>query len=624
MQTGIAIHDTDQKRGSAMNSNLNRGGGRTAKVLGLTGTTKDARIAVEAPVKIAPLPADLPQRDIDLRRMAQWAMNYLIRTPRKELNYEPVFQCYPLRCPPVPAGRDVVVPCDTDGRLNWEWYFMRDISGSQAGQDVEAGFHKRMLDYVQPDGTVLAHPGCYNEGDIHKVYTKEEYCYHVWGATRILFALAEDFRRTGNPESKAIARRIMLRLKKNAVYTAPDRCYFPAGIGAMKLDGTVVPNHWNKMPAPAVIALVHYYRATGDAEALEFAKAYAEGIMAGLQPGGLRFQASGDFAGGHSHTTMHALWGLAELGLVTGDERHTDFVKRAWDWMLSLGTGTGWFPAATPFHPINETCLTSDMMSCAACIARGGHPEYFDFVERYMRNQISLLQFFVTPEFEANYRKINAEAGEEKIQAGLAELRKVQGGIQSYSGLDDYENSRLKGFYAGLAGCCAPEGMRAIWTTWNNTIDRLDASRLGPAGVYVNMSFSRTSSWGRVVSFLPDVGRLTVKTAIADTFLLRPPHWAPRECVRAFIGAREIPTVWSGAYIRFDGSKPGDELTVTYPLVRFSHTPDGVWKGKMQPVVDLTFDWVGNTIVGSTPPPGGKPLFTGAPRSLPPPPLFDP
>ena len=57
-------------------------------------------------------------------------MNYLICTPRPELDYEPVFQCHPLRCPPIPAGHDVVVPCDTDARMNWEWYYMREVSGS--------------------------------------------------------------------------------------------------------------------------------------------------------------------------------------------------------------------------------------------------------------------------------------------------------------------------------------------------------------------------------------------------------------------------------------------------------------------------------------------------------------
>ncbi len=169
---------------------------------GLTGRVSDVRVAVEAPKVIAPLPEIFLERDTDLKRMADWAMNYLIRTPNKDFDYEPVFQCHPLRCPPAPKGRDVVVPCDTDARMNWEWYYMRDVSGSTEGEDIEKGFHHRMLSYVQKDGTVLAPPGCYNEGDINKVYKKEDYVYHIWGATKILQALAEDFRRTGNLEAK--------------------------------------------------------------------------------------------------------------------------------------------------------------------------------------------------------------------------------------------------------------------------------------------------------------------------------------------------------------------------------------------------------------------------------------
>ncbi len=195
-------------------------------ILGLTGSVDHARVAVTPPRAVSGLSAGLPCADIDLKRMAQWAMNYLIRTPRKELNYEPVFQAIRSDCPPVPSGHDVVVPCDTDARMDWEWYYMREISGSQAGKDVEAGFHKRMLGYVQDDGTVLSHPGCYNEGDIHKVYTEEDYVYHVWGATKILHAMAEDFRRTGNEQSKETARKIMVRLKKLAVYPRPGRVLF--------------------------------------------------------------------------------------------------------------------------------------------------------------------------------------------------------------------------------------------------------------------------------------------------------------------------------------------------------------------------------------------------------------
>ena len=595
--------------------------GRAApEIKGLTGKVENVQIAVAAPESIKPLSESHPVGDIDLRRMAEWAMNYLIRTPNTNFNYEPVFQCHPLQCPPVPAGHDVVVPCDTDARMNWEWYYMREISGSTAGEDVEKGFHRRMLDYVQDDGTVLCPPGCYNEGDINKVYQKSEYVYHVWGATKILLALTEDYRRTGDNRSKDIARKIMLRLKKLAVYPTPDKCYLPAGMGPVKPDGTIVANGWNRQPAPLVEPLVNYYLATGDRDALDFAKAYSEGIMAGIQPGGIHFGADGNFGGGHGHATLHALWGIEDLGVVTGEARYSDFVKKSWDWMLTQGTGTGWFPAAPIWADnCNETCCISDMMSIAALIGRSGHPEYFDYLERYLRNYISNLQFIVTPEFEAYYRKINAAAGREKLDQSLAELRKFQGGIVGGSGLNDYENEllgRVSGFE--MFGCCAPEGMRAIHTVWKNVIERLPATPLGSAGVYVNMSFTRDSKWGRVVSFYPDEGRLTVKAGVKESFFLRPPQWAPRADVRAYVGTKPVAVKWSGAYVRFDKVRRGDELTITYPLVSFSHQVEGLWKE--YPKLKITFQWLGNSVVSSDPPSQLTPLFRGKPRSLPIPP----
>ncbi|MFH0761035.1 MAG: hypothetical protein V2A67_05995 [Bacteroidota bacterium] len=583
-------------------------------ISGLTGKVSNIKIAVEAPVTITTLSDNLPQNDLDMRRMAQWAMNYLIRSPRKEYNYEPVFQCKVYGCPPIPSGQDPVVPCDTDARLDWEWYYMREVSGSTAGLDVERSFHRRMLDYVQDDGTVLSPPGCYNEGETTRVWKKEEYYYHIWGATKILQSMAEDYRRTGNKQSKETGRKIMLRLKKLAIYTSPGVCYFAAGMGAVLPDGTPVPNGWNSQPAPIVEPLVNYYLATGDQESLAFARAYAEGIMTGAQPDGVRFKADGDFGDGHGHATMHALWGIAHLGVVTGESRYVEFVKRAWDFYLTRGTGAGWFPAVKD-HPTDETCLLSDMMSNATMIARGGYPEYFDYVERYMRNIISNRQFIMTPAFEASYRKINAAHSEEEISNGLAILRNFQGACYSFCGLNQCENDLLGGNYYELAGCCAPEGLRAIYTTWLNVIEHLEKSKLGPEGVYVNMCLNRDSKWGRVVSFFPENGRITVRAAVKDLFFLRPPQWAPRSSVHAFVGNKPVPVVWSGSYVRFDKVKPGDELTITYPLISFTHEVSGIWARK--PDLRVIYQWLGNMVVSVDPPPTKTPLFLGKPRILP-------
>ena len=168
-----------------------------------------------------------------------------------------------------------------------------------------------------------------------------------------------------------------------------------------------------------------------------------------------------------------------------------------------------------------------------------------------------------------------------------------------------------------MFGCCAPEGMRAIYTAWENTIDRLDTSALGPAGVYVNLCFTRDSQWGRVESFFPEAGRLTVKARVKDTFFLRPPHWAPHDEVRAFVGTKAIPIKWSGAYVQFEGTEPGDEVTIACPLLRFTHEVAGLWPSSA-PDLRMTFEWLGNMVTAANPPATGTPLFRGQPRRLPP------
>ncbi len=78
------------------------------------------------------------------------------------------------------------------------------------------------------------------------------------------------------------------------------------GMGAFRADGTVVPNGWNSEPAPIVEPLITYWQATRDPEGLAFAKAYAQGMMDNLQPGGIRFQPDGSYHG-HTHATMHGV-----------------------------------------------------------------------------------------------------------------------------------------------------------------------------------------------------------------------------------------------------------------------------------------------------------------------------
>ncbi len=571
--------------------------------------------------------------DIDLKQMAEWALHYLIETPRKHLGYEPVFQCSPLEYPPVPEGQDVVVACDTDARMDWEWYYMRDITGSDRGREVEEAFHLRIRDYIDSEGKVWSHIGCYNENLTEAVYNDQDNVIHIWGATKILKSLSEDYARNKNQDTLELARKVMKALKKLTTWDEQGRCYFPGGMGALNHDLTIVPNFWNKHPAPIVEPLVTYWLSTGDEEGLEFAIAYTEGMIHNIQPGGIQFMKDGsvDYGPGnpHSHATMHAVWGVAHLGSVLGETRYVEFSKKVWDWMNSRSTGTGWFPAMP--DNCNETCLISDMISIACLIGKSGYPEYYDYAERFMRNYIHNLQFIVTPEFEEYYRQLNMHAGEKNIQNALNELRKFQGGIIGGSGLNDYENELLGGVSGfKMFGCCAPEGMRAIYTCWTNTLEyrtdshahspqRLESisSLYNPSGVYVNLSFSCDTEWAQVVSHFPREGKLSISAKKTNHYFIRVPHWALASEVKSFVNGVEIAPTWSKQYIHFD-AKVGDELSITYPLISFTQEVGGLWGiDAKRPDLVMKFEWLGNMVIAADPPTHKTALFTGAPRHLP-------
>ena len=87
-------------------------------------------------------------------------MHYLIHNPSPERDYETRFSISPLACPPSPraAERDTIAEGDTENRMDWEWIFMREMTGIQEGKEVETAIWKRILGYIREDGLSWARP----------------------------------------------------------------------------------------------------------------------------------------------------------------------------------------------------------------------------------------------------------------------------------------------------------------------------------------------------------------------------------------------------------------------------------------------------------------------------------
>lgn len=152
-----------------------------------------------------------------------------------------------------------------------------------------------------------------------------------------------------------------------------------------------------------------------------------------------------------------------------------------------------------------------------------------------------------------------------------------------------------------MMGCCAPEGMRALWTVWRHAITPQGAD------TFVNMALPCKHAEGAIETSLPVRGEHTVAAGRAGDYYLRPPVWAARSDVTLQRNGREVAPAWKGDYIYAPQATPGERLTLAYPLPSFIQTftltEADVHSGAYQ------VRWLGNTAVSISPEAEYLPLF---------------
>jgi hypothetical protein len=572
--------------------------------------------------------------ELSLADMARSALIYLRGNPDPARNYECKFSLGPLGIPahvpllaPNRYGFDPIALGDTDCRMDWQYAHMREMAGDPDPEAVELGVRRRILGYRHADGLVWMNPAAWvgpltSPSAIEAL--KHEWAF-TWASGKLLVSLAEEFQRTGLAQLKGDCRVLFLALAKLASRDAQGRAFFPHGAAPWRNGGWLSLNDsdpgqgWGAEQShgyPTVIEpLVRYWECTGDVEALALAQAFADGHLAGVQPdmGDLRIDAETGAFSKHVHLHLHEVWGVAHLGAVTGDARYLDWAERVYRFVLARGTDYGWYPEYIPQHEYRaEVCVIGDMTSIAACLARGGRPEYWDHVERTVRNELRRAQFFLTPAFVALFRSLHKDTPAADVEAALTELRKLEGGFVAQPALNDwvgFPSSSLgaPGLYPNgiqMMGCCPPEGMRGLWEAWQGTVQEQDEA------VFVNMAFTREHPAATVTAYEPSAGRLDVEARKACTCFIRPPAWAGQSGVTLRHNEHDAPVEWGGpadAYVVCRGVRPGAHLSLRWPVPRFTQSfmPQSV-PGRNE---TLTVEWLGNTVRSVSPKGAYLPMF---------------
>ncbi len=564
-------------------------------LLGYRGAIQELEIvAGSVPSEVRPLAESVNPPDISLTDMAARAMHYLSHNPMEDSGYECRFDValfdYPPSMQPAtsdrPKSRDPQITFgDTECRMSRAFVLMREMSGSEEGRDAEEAIRTRILSYVRDDGLSWLSPYCLNCSD-----KPCEPCALNWTTGETLAGIVERSVRTGDRAPLTLARKLVDGLMNLAMWDT-GRAYYPGGMGGWRDGEWFVTRYADNYPC-ILEPVVRYAEVTGDREVMDFAEAFADGMIADLQTnlGDNRIQSDGSFGGSNSHVHARAALGVLHLGARTQNSRYIEWARRVYDFLISQGTDWGWFPES--IGRINsETCATGDMTEMASWLALAGYSRYWDDVERFVRNYIYQAQFFVTPAYEALYREVHKDRPEQ-AEDGIRLAHDFEGGFVARltpNGLT--MDSRMS-----MMGCCPPEGMRTLHISWRNVVTE------SPEGVFVNLSFNREVPQARIVSFAPDVGRLTVVVKKAGRFFLRPPSWALRTQVRAYRGTEEVEPLWKGDYIKFEEATEDEELTITYPVLRFKQKVEVGGQ-------TYTYHWVGNTVTGVEPSSEGLPLF---------------
>lgn len=482
---------------------------------------------------------------------------------------------------------------------------MREVIGQEECCPEEIAVNDMLLSWLREDDLIWVPP---------RDMPVPTEAVSQWTNGLMLDSCALRYEMTGDERWLSFAKRLFAGL--SALVTWQDgMAHYPHFATNLKDE-----NYENNMGPTAFPSYVlNYWRVARDPEALQLAVALSEGLVNGVENARLgetdRFHEDGSYMG-HVHCHTRCMRGVIMTGLLTGNTRYIEWGKRVYDFTKQYyGTDTGWFAEWIDMprddkgdENDGETCITADMAGAAADLAMAGHTECFDDMERFVRNYMIWAQFFVTPSHEEEYRRRHGDAADE----GLAAVRLLEGTFLASPDANDLCSSHHNDMH--MAACCIASSGLVLWNAWKHVVTEDDR------GLFVNMCLDRSTPELDIMSGLPDRGRITVRVKKDPdrTVHIRPPSWAPRELITTSRGGRECPADWRwDGYVGFDESEPGEELVMSFPLIRFRQEAS-LKKISPASISTYTQEWIGNTIVDITPRGNVLPMFNGPALERPP------
>jgi len=377
-----------------------------------------------------------------------------------------------------------------------------------------------------------------------------------------------------------------------------DYCYFSDDQGAMLTGWAATQTGWTLQ------GVTRMYSTTGS----DPAKRLAQKLARYLKDHAQIFDSSGSFQARtpselgpvlHFHSHGNTMVALSEYALATGDQEFAAFAKMGYEYGLSVGWPlVGFFPEYIKDWPDSrpwidcETCCTVDMMMLAMNLSKMGQGDYWDDVDRFVRNQFAEMQM-------RNGDWINRVAATHPTAAvgpgedGDRVAERVVGSFAGWASANDIIDSEDMSF---ISGCCTGNGSRAIFYVWDNMLE------FAAGKLRLHLLLNRASPWADVNSYVPYEGRVDVKMKAACDLEVRIPEWVKPDEVSGFVNDEPRPLAFQGRYAQIGYVKRGDLVTVSFPISeRTIDTTIGN--------VPYTLTIKGNDVVSISPPGKWDPFY---------------
>ena len=544
---------------------------------------------------------------LDLAERARYSVHGLTEFLNPEKNYEPYGHGFFNTDPPYLSTRFAPGP-DGGGAPNWGKIYdaiilTRTMSGSKENLDIEAGTLEGMIKYIRGGNTV--------------------------STARVMMSLMSLYQKSPDPKLYELIKKLADSLRDTAKIDGDYAYYYDFEEAPEKLEDTkigVLGHLTQAFTHGSVLrALARWAEWTGDREYHDLTAKMKNHLLRKeiwkpeAAPKAVVGHEHGQFMG-HHHGFVSGLMGLIRYAEMTHDARVMQFVRDSYEYLRNFGIARiGLF---------GEMCTVGDMTYLAVKLSRLGVGDYWEDVDQYVRNQLIEGQ---PTDAEKLRKAVQSEPilvrldpkGSQGVQTPL-EPGQEQVPIDPIEETADNVCERFVGAFLSESGwptcmpkhrfmmviCCSGNTTMGLYAAWDGIIDDDNGA------TQVNLLLNRASAWLDVNSYLPYAGKVVVKNKKAKKVSIRIPTWVDEMAVKSEVNGEPASPFWVGRYMVFTGLKPGDEITITFPMVETQETytlnwkksdfwqestnPGNTWQPE-DPPAKFTFTIRGNTVIDVSP-----------------------